>query len=235
MKGAIAILFFIFSLTYLTYGYSQNETTDNQNNKSELFPMKYGGKKWKFILGLDARRSFFSGVPVKINGLRTGLQLDGVHRFGLGFYGLSRQVVFTDIVVEDPAATDTSLVKFNVSYISLFYERVMYKSKKWELAIPTQLSGGSITGAFEDTSGTFLPLIESPFSAFNLAFQTKYYILPWLAPRASLGYRLSFNTTPEVKKAFNRPFYSFGVQLLLGELYRSIFRKEESTIESSKP
>lgn len=228
MKHPAVIFLLTLYLFYPSVGSSQIDTVDNQKVKSDFFPKEYGNKKWKFILGLDARRSFFSGVPVKINGLRSGLQFRGVHRFGIGFYALSRRVVFTDVAVDHPAATDTSRVIFNVGYASLFYERVFYKTRKWEFAIPTQLSGGTLTGHFEDTTGTFLPLVESPFSAVNVGVQAKYYIFPWLAPRVSVGYRLSFNTTPEVKKAFNRPYYSFGVQILLGELYRTIFKKEEN-------
>lgn len=179
------------------------------------------------MLGLDARRSFFKGTPVKINGLRTGLEYKGVHRFGLGIYGLSKNAVFNNIQVDHPAATDTSRVIFNVTYGSLFYERVFFKSPKWEFAIPTEFSAGSISGSFEDTTGVFKPFVESPFSALSLGFQAKYYVFKWLAPNVSLGYRFTFNTLPEVKGTFNRPYYSFGVQILLGELYRAIFKREK--------
>jgi hypothetical protein len=193
----------------------------------KFFPRYYGDKNWKFLLGLDARRSFFRGAPVKINGLRTGLEYKGVHRFGLGFYGLSKQVVFTGIHVDNPAATDTSRVLFNVGFASLFYERVLFKSPKWEFAIPAEFSGGTISGSFEDTSGVFLPLVESPFSALSLGFQAKYYVFSWLAPNVSVGYRLTFNTSHEVQGAFNRPYYSFGVQIILGELYRAVFKRKK--------
>jgi hypothetical protein len=195
--------------------------------KSQLFPKQYGPKQWKFMLGLDARRSFFKGEHVKINGLRIGLEYKGAHRFGIGVYGLSKNAVFTNTPVDHPAATDNSRVRFNVGYASIFYERVLFKSPKWEFAIPTEFSAGTISGSFEDTSGVFLPLVESPFSALSVGFQAKYYVFSWLAPNASVGYRLTFNTHLEVKGAFNRPYYSFGVQILLGELYRAVFKKEE--------
>ena len=73
--------------------------------KSKQFPKQYGPKKWKFMVGLDARRSFFRGTPVKINGIRTGLEYKGVHRFGIGFYGLSKNAIFDNILVDNPAAT----------------------------------------------------------------------------------------------------------------------------------
>lgn len=227
MKHLATISLLLLCLQCAKRGCSQVDTVDNQNVKTNFFPKDYGNKRWKFLLGLDARRSFFSGVPVKINGLKTGFQFRGVHRFGIGLYALSHHVIFKGLDVNHPSASDTSKVIFNVGYVSLFYERVFYKTRKWEFAIPTQLSGGTLTGHFEDTAGTFLPLVESPFSALSSGIQTKYYIFSWLAPRVSVGYRFSFNTTPEVKKAFNRPYYSFGVQILVGELYRTIFKKEE--------
>lgn len=223
----LATVLFLITFASANGVNAQNDSLADLPLKAKLFPNQYGPKKWKFMLGLDARRSFFIGAPVKINGLRTGLEYKGVHRFGLGFYGLSKNVVFTNIPVDHPAATDTSSVIFNVGYVSIFYERVLFKSPKWEFAIPTEFSAGTITGQFEDSTGIFLPLVQSPFSALTVGFQTKYYIFSWLAPRASVGYRLSFNTSPEVKGAFNRPYYSFGVQILLGELYRAVFKKKE--------
>jgi hypothetical protein len=231
----LSILLFLFLLLFAVPAtIAQSDSLANTPVKRKFFPSEYGPKKWKFMLGLDARRSFFRGAPVKINGIRTGLEFKGVHRFGLGFYVLKKQVVFTDIPVNNPAATDTSRVIFNVGYSSLFYERVLFKSPKWEFSIPTEFSGGEISGLFEDTLGVFKSLIRSPFSALTVGFQTKYYILPWLAPRVSVGYRYVFNTIPEVKGAFNRPYYSFGVQILLSELYQAVFKptKEEELFDS---
>ena len=60
-----------------------------------FFPKTYGEKKWKVLVGLDARRSFFQGQKVKIDGLRIGAQFRGVHRFGLGTYSLSQKIIFS--------------------------------------------------------------------------------------------------------------------------------------------
>lgn len=213
---------------------AQVDSVSSDTTTYAFLPASHGKKEWKLLLGLDARRSFFSGIPVKINGLRIGAQFRGVHRFGLGFYGLSKNVVFTDIPVQNPAATDTSLVVFNASYLSLFYERVIYRTKKWEFAVPFEYSSGAITGYFEDSIGTFLPLADETFNAFTVGFRTKYFLFNWLAPRFSIGYRFLFNSTKEVKLAFNKPYYSFGIQILLGELYRSIINNKIFTLEKER-
>lgn len=229
---SIFLLFILCQIGLTTY--SQTDSTTVQPESYEFLPERHGKKDWKLILGLDARRSFFRGVPVKINGLRIGAQFLGVHRFGIGFYGLSKNVVFTDIPVDNPAATDTSLIVFNAGYLSLFYERVIYRNKKWEFAVPLEYSAGSITGYFEDSTGTFLPLADEAFNALSFGIQTKYFVFKWLAPRFSIGYRFILNSSPEIKKAFNKPYYSFGLQILLGELYRTIKAKKIFTLKDER-
>lgn len=220
-------LFVLFSLFTCLSGRCQNDTLVKGNNHHVFLPAELGEKKWKPLISLDARRSFFRGRPVKINGFRLGVQYLGVHRFGIGFYGLDRNVVFTDVPVNQPGSTDTSRVVFNAGFGALFYERVLYKTKKWEFALPTEFLFGNITGYYEDSLGKFLPLPEVPFSGLAAGVQVKYNILTWLAPRFSIGYRLLFNTTPEVRSSFNRAYYSFGIQIMIGELYQVIKEKVE--------
>lgn len=214
--------FIIITLFTCLSGQSQEDSLIKNRYHNVFLPPDLGPKKWKPIIGLDARRSFFRGRPVKINGLRLGVQYRGVHRFGIGFYGLDRNVVFTDLPVNQPGATDTSRVVFNAGFGSLFYERVIYKTHKWEFSLPTEFLFGNITGYYEDSTSTFLPLPEVPFSGLAAGLQTKYYILTWLAPRFSIGYRMLFNTTPEVRSSFNRAYYSFGLSIMVGELYQAI-------------
>jgi len=226
VKPRLLFIIFLLLLSYQSYGFAPIPT-DSTKEKITWFPHSYGDKNWKFLLGFDARRSFLKNKPVKINGLRIGLKFRGVHRFGLGIYGLSRDLVFYDIPVQEPDATDSSRVKFGLSYASIFYERVFFRNPKWEFSLPFLISGGNLVGRYEDTAGVFRQNINTPFSAITAGVQTKYYVFPWLAARISLGYRFLFNTSSELKAAFNAPYYGFGAQILLSELYRSIFRKDE--------
>ena len=197
------------------------------------FPKSHGGKKWKFLIGLDARRSFFSGVPVKLNGLKLGAEFRGVHRFGFGFYWLKRNVVFTDVNVAREDADPDTQVKFDLGYSSLFYERVFFKNRWWEIAFPFHLGGGNIKGTYRDTIGAYQPLYNRPFSCIASSVQVKFYPLEWLALRVSGGYRLTFNAQQEVKDAFNRPFYGFGLSINIIELYRVVFKKNNNVKKPS--
>lgn len=223
------LFFFCFSLP----SHAQSDSAQAKT-KIKLFPADYGIKKWKFVLGLDARRSFFSGLPVKLNGLKIGAEYKGVHRFGIGFYWLNRNAIFTDITIDHADAASSPEVHFNLGYTSLFYERVFLKTRRWEIALPIHVGGGSIKGSYRDTTNTLRPLVERSFSALALSTQVKFYPLTWLAIRISGGYRFTFNTTSEVKQAFNRPFYGFGLSINVVELYKKVFKRPERKKLDSK-
>lgn len=198
-----------------------------QDSLRKIFPVSHGTKKWKPAVGFDAFRSFYSGAPVKFNGLRIGLEYKGVHRFGFGFYGLKKDLFFNDIQVDYPLAKDTSLVKFKLNYAAFFYERVFYKTRYWEISLPAYLGGGGLDAYVEGSDGIYYKYYASSFSLINLGMVTKFYPLTWFALRLGVGQRFTFNSQKDVRKAFNGPFYSYGFSILFGELYKVIFPKTE--------
>lgn len=223
MSGAIKYLLLIPFFLNIS-AFCQEINTDT-SSKIVLFPKEHGEKKWKVLLGLDARRSFFAGVPVKLNGLKIGAEYKGVHRFGFGFYWLKKNLVFTEITVEEPNASMEPEVHFDLGYSSLFYERIFLKTRWWEVAFPVHLGGGRIRATYKDTLGAFNLLFEKPFSTLAISTQLKFYPLEWIAFRTSLGYRITFNTDKQVKQAFNRPFFGFGLSINILGCYQAIFKK----------
>lgn len=223
MKSCLLIILIILSATNSV---SQSKNIFTYDSTRQLFPSKHGEKKWRPVIGFDAFRSFYSGAPVKFNGLRFGMEYRGVHRFGFGFYGLKRDLVFTDLSVDYPLATDTSMVKFKLNYAALFYERVFYKTKKWEVSFPVYLGGGGLEGYVEGSDGIYYKYLATSFSLINTGVGLKYYLLKWLAPRVGFGYRFTFNTEKTLRKSFNGAYYSFGLSIIVGELYKSLFKNK---------
>lgn len=213
---------FFFPLFLTLWCSAQQDTTRT------IFPVSHGTKKWKPAIGFDAFRSFYSGAPVKFNGFRLGLEYRGVHRFGFGFYGLKKDLFFNDLAVDYPLATDTSLVKFKLNYAALFYERVFYKTRYWEISLPAYLGGGGLEAFVEGSDGVFYKYSASSFSLLNIGIVTKFYPLTWFALRLGVGQRFTFNSDKDVRRAFNGPFYSYGFSILFGELFKVIFPKEKS-------
>lgn len=220
------ILFFLIISIKPFYGecYSLNF---KDSTERKLFPKSYGEKKWKVVFGLDARRSYFKDQKVKINGLRIGAQYKGVHRFGFGFYAIGESFIIQNINVDQADAINPTTIRVNVGFSTLFYERVFYKIPKWEVALPIYLGSGQLKTEYINNLGNYKPLSKTPFSVLGLGIGVKYYIFRWLAPRVMVGHRFTYNTVPEIRTAFNKPFYTFGLSISLGELYKSIFKKEK--------
>jgi len=226
MKSIFLVIIFSFLFTQLAIGQINNSISKPDTIRT-FFPKSYGIKKWKPVIGFDATRSFYSGAPVKINGLRFGAEYLGVHRFGFGFYGLNKDVVFSDIPVDYATAKPGALVRFKVNYAAVFYERVFFKSKRWEISVPAYLGGGGVEGFVQDSLGFYQKYMANSFSSLSTGTAVKFFIWPWLAPRVSIGHRFMFNTEKSIRKAFNAPYFSFGVALVVGEIYRAVRKKEK--------
>jgi len=219
------LLRFIFFLLLLSI---INTTKANITKDSTrlFFPQNYGTKKWKPAIGLDARRSFYNSQKIKINGLRLGAQYKGVHRFGLGFYELSKKIEFKNIIVDVLDAKTPSSVKVSLGFTTIFYERVILKTKKWEISAPLYIGSGKLRTEYLNNFGNYKSLSKTPFSAIGVSLSIKYYIWSWLAPKVSFGYRFTYNTNPEISSAFNKPFYAFGISISPVQLFKSIFSQK---------
>ena len=192
-----------------------------------FFPTSYGNKVWRPVVALDAFRSYYSGSPIIFRGLRGGMEFSGTHRFGIGVYILKKDVVFSDIKVNSPYATDTSQVKYKMSFMSLFYERVFFKNRRWEVSFPLYVGVGRRHGYVEDYQGNYPQYMEATFSILNAGIGAKFFIFPWLAPRIGGGFRYTIVGETSFRKAFTGPYYAFGVSVVLGELYRSTLKKQK--------
>jgi len=224
MFKKILFIILIFNGSIYVFGNQSNKDT----SKVEFFPKSVGKKKWKIIVGLDARRSFFGTQKVKINGIRLGTQYKGVHKFGFGFYSLKKNIEFNGLDINKPDAQLPSTVLVDFNYNSLFYERVFLKTKRWEISFPIHLGGGKLKSQYLNNLGNYKQWDKRNFSVLSGGVQVKFYILTWLTSRVSFGYRHTFNTLPELSNSLNKPFYAYGLSISLGELIRSIFNNDES-------
>ena len=227
MLKSLVIIIILFNFSH-SFGYSNPLTKDS--SERILFPRNYGEKKWKLIFGLDARRSYFKDQKVKINGLRMGAQYKGVHRFGIGFYALSQSIIITNSIIDEADAPSVTNLRATVGFSTLFYERVLFKVPKWEVSLPLYFGSGKIRSEYLNNLGNYKPLSKTPFSLLGVGISAKYYLLTWLAPRITFGQRFTYNTNKEIRKAFNKPYYAFGISISLGELYQSVFKKKKEEL-----
>lgn len=179
--------------------------------------------KPKLLLGFDNRNSFIGDTKVKVIGLRIGKEYNERFRMAIGFYNTT-DVITEQKITQNNSKNDTIVSKVGLGYLSFTADYVFYYTRKWELSVPIQLGLGSgrRTQLINDsllkdkTQSKVIMPIEIGVSAV-------YKIRPWVGVGAGLGSRFSLLNTSE----FNGPFYSIGIKIYFGVLYRKVFPKKK--------
>lgn len=183
-----------------------------------------GFHKWKVDGSFDGRNSFSEQQPVRVGGIRAGLEYLRVHRFGVGFYDLSTPVRQPEYVSPDTSFSPASLT---LSYRSFYYERVLYFDPKWEFSGTAHLGLGDIvvnrpnpfTGRFEVYEQLEVTPVELSASAYH-------HLTWWLSAGLGVGHRWMLNTPQEIAPLYNSTVLIAKVKLRLGKVIRSIWDDE---------
>ena len=201
----VLVLFWLFSLQL----YTQNDTD----------------KKFKLIFSFDARNSLLVGHPAKFWGVKLGLESESF-RFGLGLYGTRNFIRTTNFSSELSGTTDT--IFFEYSYLSPYIEPIIFRSKRWDFSAPIHFNVGSVRANVLDTSRILVPLYKSKdFGALTFSLKGHYKIWRWLGIGAGLGYNVALSRDVRIRKSASAPFYSMGVKIFIGEIYRMIFNRDK--------
>lgn len=185
-------------------------------------------RKSKMYFAFDASRSFLSEPNVRFNGIKIGLELMEKHRVGLAIYGLTNQVRFTGELDQNDYPNSTDTLYFNFNYASVFYDHVWLRTKRWELTTPFHIGMGGIDISYLDTTG----VRSSPFLSTNSVMMgfggsAQFKVLRWVALGTGAGYRQMLTRDENIGKSLNAPFYQLQLKILLGEIYRMTFKRDE--------
>jgi len=199
-----------------------------QPDSAKVYPQK----KTRFLFSFDARRSFVNGQGARFWGLRLGFERNWRHRFGIGLYGLADPVELAGIRWQVPGTDttdtflDTSSVNFSFNYNSLFYERVIFRNRKWEASVPLHLGFGRIRGTFIDRFQRPWTVVNAPVALLEMSAVGHHNIWPWFAIGGGVGYRALLLDDNRVTESFNAPIYLIKAKLMVGPLYKAIFKQE---------
>jgi hypothetical protein len=173
-------------------------------------------RKWKPEVQFDGRSTVVTGNNVQLAGVRVGLEHKRVHRFGLGIYNWSSPIS-TEIINN---VGDTEDRRYTFGYGSIYYERILFFSRKWEFASTLHLGNGRIKVQTRP-SGTdeFNDPLEVSTSGF-------YNITWWLSVGGGIGYRFMRNAPQEVDDAFEAPVYVAKVKIRITKMLRCIFNAD---------
>lgn len=180
-------------------------------------------KKWKVDFVLDFRKTLVSNTQATLGGLRFGAEYRRVHRFGIGLYGLGQGVTTSSLTEVDTAIVESVL---NMSYASLFYERVLFFNPKWEWSATVHQGAGVIKGSYRYRESDQWYSYESKrVRPFEISTTGYYHLTWWCSIGAGVGYRYMRRTPDEVRDVYSAPVAIGRVRIKLMKLTRSIWNE----------
>lgn len=165
-------------------------------------------KKWKFDLSFDARQTIVGKTPARLGGLRIGMEYRRVNRFGLGIYNFGEGINTNSLASISP---DVSLANLNLSYVSIYYERVLAFNKYLEWSVTIHRGLGNISGYYVLGTGTEAQLMQFDRVVRPLELSTTNYfhLTYFISVGVGVGYRYMRNVPDEINRVYNAPIALF--------------------------
>ncbi len=178
---------------------------------------------------LDSRNSTLKETPIRMFGIKLGLQWAEKYRLGFGYYNLNTHFKEN---INYKSVQNSFKGRFHFWYISAFGEKQFFDNQKFHLNGTFHLGMGQ--SFFKPNNKPALPdrikkefvlLVEPHVSG-------AYKIIPWLGVGAGLGYRKSI--IPDLLRTdnFNGGVVAISVQVFPFALYEAIFNKEKGLLKS---
>jgi hypothetical protein len=183
-------------------------------------------KKWKVDLSLDARQTLVSNTRTRIGGLRVGLEHRRVHRFGIGIYALDDEQGIGSLREVDERIEDATV---SLAYASLFYERVMYFSKRWEWSLTGHLGRGVITGRYRIPGELADREYMKEIRLLEGSTTLYYHVFYFMSIGTGIGYRYITGAPDELQPVYNAPVAIARLRIRLFKMTVGIFNKDVRT------
>lgn len=214
----LLFLIFLFSGFASTAQFGQSDKVWLINGERQLLPYQ---NKLKPDFSFDARRTLFKSRWILVGGLKFGVEYKRIHRLGIGVYFLNTRIFDEDVEF----ILEANKIEYDFEYSTLYYERVLYFDKKWELGGTLHLGGGKINTFFENelnpNERNRGPVLN--FSVAELVAYGEYNLLYWLGLSAGVGYRQVFGLEYDLGSDFSSAIFVINLRLNLIKLARSYF------------
>jgi len=173
---------------------------------------------------LDARQTFVEGEKFRIAGIRAGVEFRRVHRFGMGVYNLT-QPVTTDQL--DDLGNNVESAKISLTYTTMFYERVLFFSRRWEFSTAGHAGIGEIRGSYTTRQGKVVETFE-PIEVVPLEVSTTLLFNPiwWLSVGGGVGQRLMARASDDIQDTYNGGLYVARLKIRFGKMFIWLFNKD---------
>lgn len=193
--------------------------------KRELGPAY---RKFKLDFSLDARQTLIGAQRSRIGGFRFGLEVRRVHRIGIGLYGLGDGVELNSLPVIDSAIT---WAKLQMSYQSIYYERIMYFSRRLEWSLTCHYGRALVTGEYRRLSNEqTVGLPQTRPRLLELSTLGYYNLNYWCSVGLGVGYRYILGASPEIRAVYEAPVGLVRIRIKVGKLIKTIWDKDAKNL-----
>jgi len=201
--------------------------------KRELGPAY---RRFKMDFTLDARQTIIGSQRTKIGGIRVGLEYRRVHRIGIGFYGLRDGILNGlngAVELDGLPQIDSTITwaKLTMSYRSLYYERVMYFSRKLEWSLTMHCGIGKIAGTYTRAGSTTLETLPTQrLQVIEFSSLGYYNLTYWCSVGVGVGYRCVPADSKEILNVYEAPIGLLRVRIKPGKLISSIWDRDTKNL-----
>ena len=166
-----------------------------ERNKKSDYPFV------KFELILDGRHTMLGNEGAKLGGLRLGFEINRVNRCGFGFYSFSNSVHAESL---NEISSNIVSADLKLGYTSIYYERVLLFTEKYEWSSTLHLGYGNISGSYAYANGTTANYSE-PIQLSELSTTFYRHLTYFISVGGGIGYRQTRNAPAEFLPIYNAP------------------------------
>lgn len=210
MKNILLTSLFLL-LNYLSVC-GQNE----ERNKKSDYPFI----KPEFIL--DGRRTLISEQGARLGGFRVGIEMNRVNRFGFGFYSFSKSVRTTTL---NEISSNIISADLELKYASIYYERVLLFTKKYEWSSTLHFGVGNVSGSYTYADGS-VGNYEEPLQLTEISTTLFRHLTYFMSIGAGVGYRQTRNAPEELLPIYNAPVFLVKLRFQPIKAVRGIWNKD---------
>jgi hypothetical protein len=210
VKKSLSVLLFLL-INFLSV-FGQKE----ERNKKSDYPFI------KPELILDGRLTLVSNEGARLGGLRLGVEMNRVNRFGLGFYAFSNGVQTESLNEISPNIVSANL---ELNYASLYYERVILFTKKFEWSSTLHVGAGNVSGSYAYANG-ITENYDEPVQLSELSTTFYRHLTYFMSVGGGIGYRQTRNAPKELLPIYNAPIFIVKLRFLPIKAVRGIWNKD---------
>ncbi len=210
MKNVLLIALILFSNLLSVFGQKE------ERNKKSDYPFI----KPEFIL--DGRLTLVSNEGARLGGLRLGVEMNRVNRFGIGFYSFSNGVQTESLNEISPNIISANL---ELNYASLYYERVILFTKKYEWSSTLHLGAGNVSGSYTYLNGS-VGNYNEPLQLTEISTTLFRHLTYFMSVGGGIGYRQTRNAPEELLPIYNAPVFIVKLRIQPIKMVRGIWNKD---------